>query len=115
LSILDPIILESSTQSTPTTPSSSPTPARKSLFPAASDVARHLRGVHQFPGEMAPLFPLFPSLFARCLASPNSDGTVAVLTEGFRRSFPELRRCFSPSFAALNVGMKPPWHLLHLR
>ncbi|XP_047073028.1 uncharacterized protein LOC124682380 [Lolium rigidum] len=53
-------------------------PAR---FPTASDLVRLRRGVHQFPGEMAPLFPLFPVLFARCLASPKSDGFVAVLTE----------------------------------
>jgi hypothetical protein len=36
---------------------SSPTTAKKSLFPAASDLVRPIRGVHQFPGETAPLFP----------------------------------------------------------
>ncbi|XP_047079384.1 uncharacterized protein LOC124689977 [Lolium rigidum] len=49
-------------------------PAR---VPAASDLVHPSRGVHQFPGEMAPLFPLLAVLFSHCLASPNSDGAVA--------------------------------------
>jgi hypothetical protein len=48
------------------------------MFPTASNLFRPRRGVHQLPGEMVPLFPLSPILFDRCLALPNSDGTVAL-------------------------------------
>jgi hypothetical protein len=66
-------------------------PAR---FPTASDLVRLRRGVHQHPGEMEPLFPLFSVMFACCSVSLNSDGTVV----------PFCPR-YAPEFAVLAVAL----------
>ncbi|XP_047079496.1 uncharacterized protein LOC124690105 [Lolium rigidum] len=76
---------------------------RNLVFPAASDLVRHRRGVHQLSGEMAALSPLFPSLFALCLVSPNSDETVAFVLHEFISAMADDRpqrrtRSFLPAF-----------------
>jgi hypothetical protein len=78
-------------------------------FPAASNLLRTSRGVPRLPGEMAPLFHLFPVPYALCSMSPSSDRAVTFSVRRFSATGPRRRRRrHGPPRAHLTSGIDSP-------